>query len=179
MTMRKVLLMGVLLLVVVSTGLAEDQNEPNGFSAAFSLTELAGNFGMGLGVQSPLILNAAAVRAEVQAFWLNAPGSAEIWYPFLVARAGLAGYTSLMGGFMRLYGYSGAEFVFPSIWTDYIDSEIFRFGGFGGFGFEFFFTADGCYYIELGTTGSGAKTRFDPQVYRNGFQTLVGLRWYF
>lgn len=179
MTLKKFMMVGIVCFVLASGGLAQDQNKPQGFSAAFSLMELAENFGIGLEVQSPLFFNAAAVQIEAKAFWLNAPESSELWYPFLAVRAGLVGYPLTQGGIMRLYGYGGVELVLTSLWTDYIDAEQFRFGGFGGFGFEFFFVPQACYYIELGSTGSAAVTRYNQRLYRNGFETIVGLRWYF
>ncbi|HQG40203.1 MAG TPA: hypothetical protein PLV76_04880 [Spirochaetales bacterium] len=178
-TRKHVVVFAVLVALIAADGFAEEENTAQGFSASYMLTDLADNFGIGLGVQSPLFFSFAAIRVDAFAFWLNAPESAELWYPFLVVRAGLAGYSFIKNQIIRLYGYGGAEFVFPTLWTDYIDTEQFRFGGFGGFGFEFFFMPHGCYYIELGSTGSGAKTRFDTRLYRNGFEVLVGMRWYF
>lgn len=178
-TKKHAVVLAVLLAAVAVAGFAEDTNTAQGFSVSYMLTDLADNFGIGLEVQSPLFFSFAALRIDAFAFWLNAPESAELWYPFLVVRAGLAGYSFIQNQIVRLYGYGGVECVFPGLWTDYIDTEQFRIGGFGGFGFEFFFIPQACYFIELGSTSSVAKTRYDTRLYRNGFETLVGLRWYF
>jgi len=162
----------------LNTVSAQETAVPAGFSVSFGLNDLAGDFGTSLGIQSPLILSHAVVRIEGVLQWYNDPGSSEIWYLYTVARAGLAGYSDMLSNFVRLYGYGGIEFAFPGLWTEYIDTEAFRFGGYGGFGFEFFFVPSFCYYIELGTTGSGARSRFEPRLYRNGFQTTVGLRFF-
>lgn len=178
-TKQHVVLLVVLLAAAVAVGFADDTNNAQGFSLSCMFTELADNFGMGLEMRSPLFFSFAAVRVDVFTFWLNEPGSAELWYPFLVVRTGLDGYSLVQNQLMRFYGYGGVECVFPMLWSDYIDTEGFRIGGFGGFGVEFFFVPTASYFIELGSTGSYAKTRFDTRLYRNGFQVLAGLRWYF
>lgn len=177
---RYLWILALLLIFSVGSNMvsAQDVVNPKSASISFELNELAGDFGASLGIQSPLILGHAAIRAEGVLQWYNDPGSAEIWYMYAVARAGLVGYSDLLANYIRLYGFGGVELVFPNLWTNYIDSEAMRFGGWGGFGFEFFFIPTGCYFIELGTTGSDAKSRIEPRLYRNGFQTAVGMRFY-
>ena len=172
-------MVGIALGLLIPVGFSQEASWPQGFSVAFALTELADNFGLGLSVQTPFLFSVVGVRAEAQVYWLNAPNSPELWYPFLVARLGLASFSFMLAEVIRVYGYGGVEIIFPGLWTDYIDNEPFRFGGWGGFGLEIFFVPNGCYYLEIGSTGSPAQTRFEPRFYRNGFQTLVGLRYYF
>lgn len=151
-----------------------------GPSVYFNLNEVAGDFGMSFGVQSPLLLGAIGARLEGVVQWCNLPGSAQLRYPYAVLRSSLTGYSRPLGD-LRLYGYGGIEFAFPQLWMPELDTESWRFGGFGGFGFEFFATNRICYYIELGSTGSSAKSNVsqsDQRLYRNGFQTIVGLKLY-
>jgi hypothetical protein len=79
---------------------------------------------------------------------------------------------------MRLYGEGGVIVLFPS---SEFSSESEVLGGYGLFGFEFFFSHQSNYFIEIGGIGTGAvadKASGKP-IYSNGLLINVGLRHHF
>jgi hypothetical protein len=164
-------------------GLARAQDwNPQGLSANVSIADHAGALALGGGIQSPLFFGHAALRAEgYLSYQEGLLAGQEAWMPFALARIGLAGYSGLLGGFARLYGSGGVELAFPS---PYFSTSALDFGGWGSFGFEFFAARVGkgglAYYIELGSSGSGARAGLLPGTprYLNGFTTQAGLRYY-
>jgi hypothetical protein len=52
-------------------------------------------------------------------------------------------------------------------------------GGYGLFGFEFFFTKFGNYFIEIGAVGTGAKADkvASKPIYSNGLTVSTGMRF--
>jgi len=168
-------------LLCTAGGWAQDRVE--GLSADFSLGQWKDSMVFGAGIQSPLLFGSAAFRA--QAFLVLTPrldGIEETMDAYPAARVGLAGYSGVTDGGCRLYGAGGLLVAMPSA---KLSDATWVFGGWGCFGFEFFTgeaDASGgfCYYIELGTNSSGAKTDKLPahEFLLNGFACQAGVRWY-
>ncbi len=101
------------------------------------------------------------------------------WTPYTVFRLGLIGGDFMSNAAIRIYGEGGVLLLFPN---SKFDDDIYVFGGYGHFGFEFFLAENQnpsmCYFIELGTNGVGAKTN-KGDMYLNGFALSAGLRLYF
>ncbi|MBN1518895.1 MAG: hypothetical protein JW923_02255 [Spirochaetales bacterium] len=159
------------------------QPAPNGLSLGTQLGAWSGSLVFGGGIQSPLVFNAAAVRAE--GMLVLSPvidGGAEILAPYPAFRVGLAGFAPLAAGVVRLYGVGGVVVAIPHA---SLSAKAYALGGWGAFGFEFFLPLGNddsglCYWIELGTNGSGATSeeQTPSTLYLNGFSCQVGMRWY-
>ena len=178
--MRKIMLFACLL---AFSGLAMAEPGPTGLAVEMYIGDWADSLVFAGGVQSPMLFDAAALRAE--AAIVMAPlveGATEGMVSYPAFRLGLAGYSGMSGDIVRLYGVGGITIALPN---DKLSDKNWVFGGWGGFGFEFFARRSGneggfCYWIELGTNGMGAKTDALPvhAMLLNGFSTQVGMRWY-
>ena len=145
-------------------------------SLSFSLQEWSNEFGIGLQITSPWFLHEkVAARLGGFVLWKHDVN----WATFYALRLGLIGANFMANSDIRLYGEGGFLFLFPN---SSFDSDLFAFGGYGHFGFEFFLPmvnipASSSYFIELGSNGTGAKTN-SGQSYLNGFSISTGLRVY-
>jgi hypothetical protein len=157
----------------------------NNFSLSCEIGRLDNDFYIGGTLTSSYFLfDAVAVKAGGGLVFR--PGvldghASEEWYLYALGKLGLIG-ANLINEYIRTYGEGGILLVFPN---EEFSSEIFQFGGYGLWGFEFFMNGITeswvSYYIELGGIGTGAiadKMAADP-LYLNGFFMQVGLKIYF
>ncbi|HOJ99319.1 MAG TPA: hypothetical protein PLW34_07140 [Termitinemataceae bacterium] len=149
-------------------------NKTSALSVGFSIHEWEDDFGLGGTLTSPWFLwNHGALRLSGAVLFKENFD----WQPYYSLRAGLVGGSFMKTAAIRLYGEGGFLFVFPH--ADF-DAELFRLGGYGHFGFEFFLdTASwpSSYYIELGSNGILTKD-INGTPYLNGFALSCGMRLY-
>jgi hypothetical protein len=156
------------------------------FSFGFAVEQLKQDFGFSAEVTSPYFLwGHAAVTADasyaLREGRLDSSPSATALVPYWILRVGSIGVVAVLNDNIRLYGYGGVLFVLPDA---SFSSAQFVFGGYGGFGFEFFTPVTDhfgiSYFIELGTSGAPANAELmdgDPS-YMSGFNAEVGLKIY-
>lgn len=152
-------------------------NSSTGFG--FQLNQYQNDFGFGISITSPLIIkNRAAVRLRGNLMYNEyIENESTHWEPYTNLSLGLLSLGGKVSERIRLYGEGGFIFIFP---PDKISDDNLVFGGYGIFGFEFFMSHSGNYFIELGGIGTGAtaeKVENKP-IYSNGFLISTGLRFY-
>ncbi len=151
----------------------------NGVGIGFNITEHQSDFGMGLNLVSPAILNQRiALRLNANlVYHQHLVNNVYRWTPYSNISLGLVGYSGMVTNRIRLYGEGGVIAIQPS--SDFSSSQM-DVGGYGLFGFEFFFAEFGNYYIEIGSVGIGAvadKVNAQP-IYSNGMSLSVGFRFF-
>lgn len=186
--MKQVKIICIVLLLVFlgsSVVLAKDNATPkySRFSLGYNLNSFHHDFGFGINMTTPYFLsNKVAVRFSVNLSYLEGipiDKTEYDWMPYTIYKLGLIGSSSMVNDLIRLYGEGGVIYIIPN--SSFSEKNVF--GGFGNFGFEFFMS-DGfpiCYFIELGSVGSGARAEkiLNKPIYINGFATSVGLRYHF
>ncbi|MEZ4805583.1 MAG: hypothetical protein R2852_08905 [Bacteroidia bacterium] len=161
-------------------GLKAQENQfNNGFGFGFHLSEYQNDFGLGLNVTSPFFLHdGVGVRARANLmFNQNVVDSVTDFMPYNNLSIGFIGVGGRLGENIRLYGEGGFIAILPS---SKFSSESMELGGYGLFGFEFFFTKFGNYFIEIGAVGTGAKADkvSTKPIYSNGLTVSTGVRFY-
>ena len=143
--------------------------------------ERGGDFLVGAEVSSPAFMKGVlSVKAGGETVWKEGrkASAEESWHPYPLVSLGLE-VRGVENDYFSLYGMIGAAAVIPTVLTG---SEWY-FGGYGGFGFEFHFSAErnGSYYIEAGSTGTGARAPdLDGKpLLSNGLLLKAGFRWNF
>lgn len=139
------------------------------------------DFGIGLNVTSPYFANnKTAIRLKGNLVWNEHPDRnfEATWTSYSNLSLGFVQVVGEIQDFVRVYGESGAIFLFPS--TEF-SSESIQFGGYGQFGFEFFFDKHMNYFLEAGGVGTGARADkiAGKPIYSNGFVINVGVRTQF
>lgn len=186
--MKRINLVLGLLLAISATLFGQEESQKNRsdkFAIGMKLTQVHGDFGMGLELTSPyFVYNALAVRLNTLMQFnehYDAKMKEDTWSPYFVSRLGVIGVGGRPASFLRLYGEGGAVAGIPS---SSVSNENAFFGGYGLFGFEMFMSGGGnevaSYYIELGATGTGARGDLLPRnpIYHNGFTIGTGFRIY-
>lgn len=146
----------------------------------FSLYECSQCLGIGVNLTTPYFLSGRfAVRLSANHALLEGTPVGETenkMRTYTAFKLGLIGVGGYWNELIRLYGEGGVIRILPQ---DRLSAKK-GWGGYGHFGFEFFMSEDApvCYFIELGTIGSGVRAEkllYNP-FYANGFTTSVGLR---
>jgi hypothetical protein len=157
---------------------AQHQLKPNsGLGFGFQVNQFQNDFGFGLNLTSPEILNGnAAIRLKAnQVYFEHLLDGEYVWSGYQNVSLGFVGFGGMVGQSIRLYGEGGLVGINPS---DRFSSESFRLSTYGTFGFEFFPTQAFNYFIELGVMTSQARA--DKVVgnpfFSNGFVASVGFR---
>ena len=152
-------------------------------SLGFALNHFHHDFGFGLTLTTPYFLdNRVAVRLSVNSSYFEgipADKTEYDWMPYTSCQLGLIGASAMVNDLIRLYGEGGVIYIIPN--RQFSEKNVV--GGFGHFGFEFFMNSGSpvCYFIELGSLGTGATAErlSGKPIYANGFATSVGLRFHF
>ncbi len=175
----------LLILALPSVALAGDgaQLRRANFAVGYHLNNFRYDFGYGLNVTSPYFFNdRVAVRLSVNTMYFEgipAGRTGMDWMPYTVYKLGLLGASTVVNDLFRLYGEGGFLYIVPNSRF----SEKNSLGGYGHFGFEFFMDQNAplCYFIELGSVGSGTRAEkiAGKPYYAAGFAAAVGLRYHF
>lgn len=152
----------------------------SGFGLGMQLVEYQNDFGLGLNLTSPLLLNdhlGFRLKGNMMFNQAVIDGKSD-WVPYSNISLGMIGIGGLVSEQIRLYGEGGVIAIFPSGDISTADQE---FGGYGLFGFEFFFYEGGNYFIEIGGVGTGAQAdRLETEpIYSNGLSLSAGFRFFF
>lgn len=164
--------------ILVAFQMSAQEGLNTNFGIGGQVGQLQNEFGVGLNLTSPYFANQkTAVRVKANMVWhehLNS-NSVATWTPYSNVSAGLVQSVGEVNNFLRIYGESGAIWLFPS---SEFSSKSIQFGGYGLFGFEFFFDEHFNYFLEAGGVGTGAKADKieGSPIYSNGFLINVGVR---
>jgi hypothetical protein len=147
---------------------------------AYHLSELSGDFGQGVMIESPsLIKDYFTLKLRGNQQYLNADfnGKNE-WRDYYTATFGISSSPARVSESIELYGEGGLMMIFPN--SDFSDTDQ-EFGGYGLFGFNFLFDPAFSYFIEAGGVGSGAVAEGsdNERIYANGFFVQVGFKIHF
>ncbi len=153
------------------------------FAVGYHLNNFRYDFGYGLNVTSPYFFNdRVAVRLSVNTMYFEGipAGRTEMeWMPYTVYKLGLIGASTVVNDLFRLYSEGGFLYIVPNSRF----SGKTSCGGYGHFGFEFFMdkNAPSCFFIELGSVGSGIKAEkiAGKPYYAAGFAVAAGFRYHF
>ena len=165
---------------LVPLGLLGQETRLNsGVGLGFQVGQYQNDFGIGLQLISPYLANdRIGLRLKANVFYHQGviDGTSE-WVPYGNLSLGLIGVGGYVHQKIRLYGEGGLLLIFPS---DKLSSVDLLIGGYGHFGFEFFFSNSGNYFIELGSVGTGARADrlATTPIYSNGMAINVGLRFF-
>jgi len=168
---------------LIAAGLSFSSNAQEslrtGLGFGMQLVEYQNDFGMGLNVTSPYFANnciGVRLRANLMYHQGVSNGSTS-WFTYSNYSLGIIGVGGFVSDRIRLYGEGGTLLLLPS---NQISSSTLEIGGYGAFGFEFFFSPSGNYYIEVGGAGTGAVAdRLDTEpVYSNGLTLSTGFRFF-
>ncbi len=175
---KKIILIYTLLLLHFSLKAQDDQIN-SGFGIGYQLVQYQNDFGFGLNVASPYFANnRMGVRLKANLMYnQNVIDGLSDWIPYSNISLGLVGVAGKVSERIRLYGEGGLIALFPSNSFSSTDLVI---GGYGLFGFEFFFTKGGNYFIEIGGVGTSAradKVVTEP-IYSNGLTLSTGIRFF-
>ena len=174
--MKRKLIAVLVLLLFICKGMAQESSQKsNSIRIGFQLNEFQEDFGIGLNIESPAIINeyiAVRMRANLM-FNEHLDQSEYTWSPYGNLMLGLGSVNSFIAEKVSLYGEGGVIGIFPS---SEFSSESLVVGGYGLFGFNFYFHPSFNYFIELGGIGSGAvKDKLEGKpIYSNGFLISVG-----
>jgi hypothetical protein len=161
----------------------------DGLAVGFTLHRFHDDFALGGVVSSPSLLDGMLrLTAGGGVAWyphaIDEEGF-ETWRPYGHLRLVIEAGARIPSTPLRLYGFGGGTaLVLPND----LSSKKVRFGGIGGFGFEFRFQnvverrdAPVSYFVELGGIGTGATANRLPghPIFANGFLITTGLRAYF
>ncbi|SMD42412.1 hypothetical protein SAMN00777080_0962 [Aquiflexum balticum DSM 16537] len=157
---------------------AQQQLKPNsGLGLGFQVNQFQNDFGFGLNLTSPEILNGnAAFRLKAnQVYFEHLLDGEYVWSGYQNVSLGFVGFGGMVGQSIRLYGEGGLAGIIPS---DRFSSESFRLSTYGTFGFEFFPTPAFNYFLELGVMTSRARADkiAGSPFFSNGFVASVGFR---
>lgn len=161
----------------------------NGLSAkdsplalGYVLSDKAGNFGIGLEITSPSLLDGfLSFRAESELEWLSGAifmSDENIsWEMYSSHKIGVVGTGGFAAEIIKLYGEFGGICVIPN---SRISNDNYQLGIYGLFGFDFFMKPGAfiSYFIETGSTGvfAGADKLAGSPAYLNGWTTSTGIR---
>lgn len=186
--MKRVVIICVALLLTFigsSVALAQESVTPrySHFSLGYNLNNFHHDFGFGVNLTTPYFFdNRVAVRFSVNLSYFEGVPTDKTeydWMPYTLYKLGLIGVGAMVNDLARLYGEGGFIYIVPN--NRFSEKNVL--GGYGHFGFEFFMNHDSpiCYFIELGSVGTGARAEKLPEspIYVNGFATSVGLRFHF
>lgn len=158
---------------------AQETQINNGIGFGFQLVQYQKDFGCGLNIVSPYFAGKnMAIRLKGNLMYNeNIVDSATTWMTYSNLSLGLVGVGGYVTPNIRLYGEGGMVVIFPS---SKFSSEDYVFGGYGLFGFEFFFSQGGNYFIEIGGIGTGAVAdRINAKpIYSNGMSLSTGFRFF-
>ncbi|HBT16185.1 MAG TPA: hypothetical protein DEB05_04425 [Firmicutes bacterium] len=185
--MKRVAFCIALLLIFTGSSVvfAEDSvgSKYSHLSLGFNLNNFHHDFGFGVNLTTPYFLNnRVAVRFSANSSYFEGIPINKTeydWMPYTSCQLGLIGASAMVNDLIRLYGEGGVIYIIPN--RQFSEKNVV--GGFGHFGFEFFMNSGSpvCYFIEVGSLGTGAKAErlSEKPIYANGFATSVGLRFHF
>jgi hypothetical protein len=169
----------ICVLFSLNFGLKAQENVLNaGFGIGYQLVQYQNDFGFGVNVISPYFANKSiGIRLKTNLmFNQNVIDGLSDWMPYGNISLGVVGVAGQINDEIRLYGEGGVIGILPSNKFSSTDLVV---GGYGLFGFEFFFTNGGNYFIEIGGVGTGATAdKVDTKpIYSNGLTISVGIRY--
>ena len=155
-------------------------SQSSNWRVAFQLSEMSGDFGQGVMIESPSIVkNIFTLKLRGNAYYLNhdLDGKNE-WSPYFSGTLGISSQPARVSKSIELYGEGGVVMILPNSEFSASDQE---FGGYGLFGFNFLFDPAFSYFIEAGGVGSGAIAELtdNERIYANGFFVQVGFKIHF
>ncbi len=166
----------LMLIIFISLSVSAQETKKDGLSFGFQLNQFQNDFGLGANFSSPSIFNnSVTIRLRLNAMfyeYVNENLKTE-WQPYGNIMLGFSSSSYRISDAIALYGEGGIIGILPS--SNFSNSS-FELGGYGIFGFEFYFSDDFCYFLEVGAVGSGAtadKIKTEP-IYSNGFIMSVG-----
>lgn len=170
----------IITLLVILTAQLSFAQEKSGFRMAYNLSNVQGDFGQGVQLESPSFLhNSVTMKIRATQMYLNYDlSSLNKWSPYWNLGLGLANNPVQISSAVNLYGEGGVMYLLPN--SDFSSSNG-ELAGYGVFGFNFNFAPSFCYFMEAGGIGSSAKAeKSDNQrIYSNGFIMQVGLKIHF
>ncbi len=176
--MKTKIFLTTLLMFFYCEGFSQNDLKSNkGFDLGFQLNQFQQDFGIGLNVAFPAIINDRLV-IHLRGNWMwnqHIYNNQSTWSDYANVMLGLSSPKAMISKNIGLYGEGGAIAILPN---QRFSSKNAVFGGYGLFGFEFFFDPTFNYFIELGGVGSRATEDNLPEkgIYSNGFITTVGFR---
>jgi hypothetical protein len=166
-------------LMITKAASAQENPLNKGFGFGFQLVQYQKDFGFGLNVTSPAIIqDKIAIRLRGNLMYNEHLKNGEItWSPYSNITLGVVGFAGNVAEKIRLYGEGGVLGIFPS---EEFSSKNAVIGGYGLFGFEFFMHESFNYFIEIGSAGTGATADKIPTkpIYSNGLSVSTGFRIY-
>ena len=158
---------------------SQENSLNNGIGIGFQLVQYQQDFGYGINLISPYIAKkSVAFRLKTNIMFNQyVKDSVTDQANYQKFSLGLIGIGGKIGDNIRLYGEGGIVGVLPS---NTISSPKQEFGGYGLFGFEFFFSKGGNYFIEIGGVGIGTIADKLPNkpIYSNGLIISTGFRFF-
>jgi hypothetical protein len=151
----------------------------NPFRLGFQVTQLQGDFGLGLNLAIPLPGKLPALRLAGTNHWLEAPTEAATteWLAYQTLRLGVSGDGWPVGEQIQVYVEGGTLLIFPD---EQMSGQQVLAGGYGIFGFEFFTgkARASSLFLEMGgtTAGNRAKRRPNIPAFGSGLLLSSGFR---
>lgn len=175
----KTIVVSLAFFIGFSSQVKAQENLNTGLGFGMQLVEYQDDFGIGLNLSSPYFVHdRIGIRLKSNLMYHQAViDGSTTWAPYGNVSLGFIGVGGNVSERIRLYGEGGFIAILPSNLISNADIET---GGYGVFGFEFFFSHFGNYFIELGGMGSGAVAdRLDgAPIYSNGFTMSTGFRYF-
>jgi len=157
---------------------AQDDELNTGFGIGYQLVQYQNDFGFGINMISPYFAKKSlGIRLKTNLmFNQNVIDGISDWMAYGNISLGVVGVAGHINEKIRLYGEGGIIAILPS---NKFSSTDLLVGGYGLFGFEFFFTSGGNYFIEIGGVGTGATAdKVDSKpIYSNGLTISAGVRF--
>jgi len=177
--MKKASILAFTLIIgaIVLNAQTQDKLINNGYGFGFQLDQYEKDFGLGVSITSPYIIDdkiAFRLRTNLM-FNENIQNVITTWTPYSNVSFGCVGIGGMVGDYIRLYGEGGIIGLLPS---NKFSTDKFVLGGYGLFGFEFFMNNNINYFIEIGGIGTGATEDIivTKPIYSNGLLISAGLR---
>jgi hypothetical protein len=172
----------LLIFLSLSLNLNAQKKEPNyrnGWVIGYQLNEFGHDFGVGLTALTPAIYSRIHFNLSYDYQYLRYQANAgEDWKPYQQVRLGFITKAPIIKGKIDVYGGGGLVLGFL---PNSMDSDTFRYGGSGTFGFSLYWYEGFTYFFEMGGTGglgSASKLESNPLI-GNGFYKSVGFRVHF
>ena len=178
--MKKIVFAAAVICLLGSENVLAQENELNsGFGMGAQLVQYQRDFGVGLNFTSPLFAhNSIGIRLKGNIMYNeNVVNGSSRWMQYGNLSLGVIGIAGRVNDAIRLYGEGGMIVLFPS---SQFSTETVSMGGYGLFGFEFFFSRFGNYFIEIGGIGTGTvadKIATQP-IYSNGMSLSTVFRFF-
>lgn len=156
------------------------RDHANSLAVGTDLSSFANNFGVGIQVASPRLLDGKLwFQLAGDYTWVQGiSGGTTGWFPYGNLRLGVYSGRFIADGLpIRFYTGGGVVLLVNG---GSLNSQSLNWGGFGLIGFEFFLDPRTAPFLELGSMGTGAIANQlqSAPIYANGFTVSWGFKWY-